>query len=158
MRKKIKNFAREAVRRGTKPQRGASPPAYRNTMTNKYLQPTECPFIYINGRAYKGRAKMQNWCLSASFCFPTLTPISAPQIQYSNPQFHPIREQKQIILQAVLIIPRTFPCIQQPIRPHLRHTALPDISPVQTENACFNFFHTAKLLPMYADSVFKFLK
>lgn len=138
--------------------RGGLPPAYCNAMTNKRLQSAKCPFIYINGHAYKGRAKMQNLCLFTSFCFPTLTPISAPQIQHSSPQFHPIREQKQMISRAVLIIPHAFPCIHQPIRPRLRYPALPDISPVQIKNTCPNFFHTAKLLPIYADSVFKFLK
>lgn len=71
--------------------------------------------------------RLQRPCQNAKSVFICVFLLSHPYPNFrpSNPTFqpsiHPIREQKQIISRAVLIVPRAFPCIQQPIRPHLRH-------------------------------------
>ena len=64
---------------------GVSPLDYCNAMTSKHLQPTECPFIYINGRAQQRACQSQKY----GACSVFLHLHHHPKFQSQNPYFCP---------------------------------------------------------------------
>ena len=67
-----------------------------------------CPFIYINGRAYKECAKVKNMVPALPFCIPTLTPKFQSQTPYFCPHFSaktPIPRTKTHAKAGTLISP-----------------------------------------------------
>ena len=99
--KKIKNFAREAVRRRPKSARGPSPPYLLQSANPQPLAILICPFIYINGHAQQRACQSQKHGACSVFLHPHRNPNffgnKAPiflHFSATNPLFLPIFHRK----------------------------------------------------------------
>ena len=68
---------------------GVSPLDYCNAMTSKHLQPTECPFIYINGHAQQRACQSQKHGACSAFLLSHPRPNFRPSNPTSQPSISP---------------------------------------------------------------------